>query len=226
MVDNIGWAGPPEAAESDLNDAVFVAQQIMAHARQATIVKVLAVHPGTWSTQNNGTPTTIDVQPMIDQVNSEGTRQAHGTIYGIICSRHHSGGNAIRNDPVVGDVGFMTVSDRDHSQLYQNNGAQSAPGSNRRFSLSDGIYWGGIFTPQPTNLIDISGGNVAVTSPGNISHTTTGNNTSISSIASGTGDSITHTAAKGSIVDSAPQGSITHTAAVALALNAPVVNIS
>jgi len=194
MGDNIGWAGAPELSESDTNDAAFIVQQVLAHARQATIVKVLKVYPGTWSSQDNGTPDTIDVQPMIDQVNSQGTRQEHGTIYGVLCSRHHAGGNVVRNTPVVGDVGFMTVGDRDHSQLVENKGAQSAPGSNRRYSLSDGVYWGGIFTPKPNNTIDVSGGNVVVTTEGNVTATTSGDGKNISATTTGANSSINHLA--------------------------------
>ena len=62
-------------------------------------------------------------------------------------SRNQGGLNAIINDSVVGDIGFMSIADRDISAIKANDGAQSNPGSKRRHNLADGVYQRGMFNP-------------------------------------------------------------------------------
>ena len=174
MSDDAAYGFAGEAQGEDLNNIQFLVDMEMARISTMKLVKVVAVYPGTYDSQTNGTPTTVDVKPMVDSVDSQGNRTAHGTIYGIISARHHAGGNAVMSDPQVGDVGIHMAMDRDISSLFANNGAQSAPGSSRRFDLADGVYHGGVWTPKPTNFVDLRGGNVKVTTQGNITHTAQG----------------------------------------------------
>ncbi len=59
-----------------------------------------------------GAPPTVDVQPLTNQTDGQGNQTPHGIIYNIPATRTQGGGNAVINDPVVGDVGFMSVADR------------------------------------------------------------------------------------------------------------------
>ncbi len=163
-----GFAGPVDA--DALNSDQFRTKHQLARLRTGVVVKVVAVYPG------NGadTPTTLDVQPMVDQVDPGGNRTPHGTIYGIVQHRIHGGGNAILIDAEVGDVGFMVCADRDISEVLKSNGQQSAPGSMRRHDMSDAVYHGGLWTAAPTNVVDLRGGNISIASPGNIAHTAGG----------------------------------------------------
>ena len=163
-----GYFGPPQGEE--LNNSQFMIDQATARVNVMHPVKVIAVYPG----NNANVPTTVDVQPMIDQVDPQGNRTPHGTIYGVPAARMHAGGNALLLDPVIGDVGMMHVADRDASSLFANGGAQSPPGSSRRHDMADGFYHGGLYTAKPTNFVDLRGGNMALTTQGNITHTAQG----------------------------------------------------
>ena len=214
-----GFAGPPEG--DDLSNLLFLAKHQMARLRTVQVAKVLAVYPGSSSQQNSGRylPTTVDVQIMVDQVDANGQRMAHSTIYGLVVGRWHGGGNAILHDPVVGDVGVIHTSDRDISSVVANEGEQSAPGSGRRHDLSDAVYMGGLWTAAPINFIDLRNGNISITTPGTLAHKSQQDTTTRS-----VEGSITHTAKK-DIIDKADE-ILTHQAGRVLNLNAPILNIS
>ncbi|HEY0120662.1 MAG TPA: Gp138 family membrane-puncturing spike protein [Rhizobium sp.] len=127
---------------SDYNARDFHIRQVLGQVRTATPVKIIAVHGG-----GVGAAPTVDVQPLINQIDGQGNKTDHGVIYGIPCTRNQGGGNAIINDPSVGDVGHIVVSDRDTSALKSNQGAQSNPGSFRTHDLADGVYHGAMLNP-------------------------------------------------------------------------------
>ncbi|HEX2753713.1 MAG TPA: Gp138 family membrane-puncturing spike protein [Alphaproteobacteria bacterium] len=127
---------------SESNALHFAIQQALGDVRTNVPVKIIAVHGG-----GVGAPPTVDVQPLINQIDGLGNKTDHGIIYGIPSARSQGGGNAIINDPKVGDIGMMHVSDRDMSSLKGNKGAQSNPGSFRSHDLADGVYHGPILNP-------------------------------------------------------------------------------
>lgn len=131
---HFGQMGLPDAT-SEGNVEAFLIRQALGQVRTMVPVKIVAVHGG-----GVGPAPTVDVMPLVNQMDGLGQRQPHGIIYGIPVSRNQGGGSAIINDPVVGDVGFISVADRDISALKSNEGAQSNPGSYRTHDLSDGIY--------------------------------------------------------------------------------------
>ena len=100
----------------------FVIKQFLAHSRTNVPVKVIAVHGG-----GVGPPPTVDVQPLIQQMNGIGKTLSHGTIYGIPVRRNQGAKNAVINDPQIGDVGIMRVCDRDIQKFKRNAGAESDP---------------------------------------------------------------------------------------------------
>jgi len=120
----------------------FLVQQALSHVRTSVPVKIIAVHGG-----GVGAAPTVDVQVMIKQMDGTGTASSHGTVFGIPVARNQGGGSAIINDPVVGDIGHLVVSDRDISALKANNGAESNAGSFRRHDLADGVYHAAMSNP-------------------------------------------------------------------------------
>lgn len=110
-------------------------------ARIAIPVEVVAVHGG-----GVGAPPTVDVLPLVQQIDGKGNRVPHTTVFGIPCARNQGGGNAIVNDPVKGDLGLLVVCDRDISSVKASAKA-SVPGSRRRNSVADGIYVAAIINP-------------------------------------------------------------------------------
>jgi hypothetical protein len=120
---------------------------------------------------------------MVKQMDGSGNASSHGVIYGIPVARNQGGGNAIINDPKVGDIGHMVVSDRDISSVQSNNGGESNPGSFRRHDLADGVYHSAmlnpanpsqymVFTATGVTIVD-QNGNSIVMGPGSITINTT-----------------------------------------------------
>lgn len=138
----------PYDTYSDFNVISFMTRQMLAQLSTMKLVQITAVH-------TNGTfaaPGTVDVMPLVNQIDGQGNSTPHGVVYGIPWFRYQAGTTAIICDPVVGDVGYVVVSDRDISSV-KSTGKQANPGSRRTFDLSDGVYVGGLFGKAPTNYI-------------------------------------------------------------------------
>ena len=135
---------------STFNQHAFTIDQALTRIRTSVVVKIVAVHGG-----GVGPAPTVDVQPLVKQVDGQGgSATSHGTIYGIPCTRSQAGDSVIINDPVVGDIGTMVIHDRDISSLKANNGQESTPGSYRRHDPADGVYHGPILNQtKPTQYI-------------------------------------------------------------------------
>ncbi len=161
---------------STYNAHDFHIRQVIGEVRNAIPVKIIAVHGG-----GVGAAPTVDVQPLVNQIDGQGNQTPHGIIYDLPCTRNQGGGNAIINDPSVGDVGHIIVSDRDISALKSNAGEQSNPGSFRTHDLADGVYHGAMLNPanpdqyvqftetgmkladKNGNVIEMKAGSIAIT---------------------------------------------------------------
>lgn len=157
MSDAFGQQGTPDDT-SDHNVIQFLIRQALGRARTAIPAKVITVHGG-----GVGAPPTVDVQVLVNAIDGIGQQSAHDTMFAIPVFRLQGGPNAIIIDPVAGDIGYLVVSDRDISAFKANSGAQSNPGSYRRNSLSDAIYFGGIVNPaDPTQFVQFTDTGVKV----------------------------------------------------------------
>ena len=155
----------------------FIVRQAIAEIRTAVPVKVTAVHGG-----GVGAPPTVDIRPLVKQMDGAGNTSSHGQIFGSNVARNQGGTSAIINDPVVGDIGLLIVPDRDISSVAANAG-EANPGSFRRHDLADGIYHHAIINPTPpTQYTHYKGegvdrvdnqGNTISTGAGGIAHLTT-----------------------------------------------------
>lgn len=157
-----GQQGLPDAT-SDLNLMYFIARQVLGQTRTAMPVKIIAVHGG-----GVDRPPTVDVQPMIKQVDGQGNATEHGVIFGIATTRSQGGAGGIINDPRVGDTGIMSIADRDISSFKANNGEQSTPGSKRTFDPSDGIYHGSMLQTAPVHYIHFVDDGINISTPGTV----------------------------------------------------------
>lgn len=161
---------------SDYNALCFVIQQMLANVRTVVPCRVLAVTAGGLDDTS-----TVDVQPLVNQMDGLGNATPHGTVLSLPVMRWQGGSNAVILDPAVGDIGLALVCDRDISAVVANKD-QAVPGSFRRFSLSDGIYLGGILNGVPTQYVQFTdtgiiladkNSNKIETKPGSIAMTTT-----------------------------------------------------
>lgn len=162
----------PNDFGSDFNVTCFIVRQMMAQMDTMKLVQVKAVTGGGGAIAAAGT---VDVLPLVNQIDGNNNATPHGTVYGIPWWRLQGGDSAVICDPVVGDIGYVSVADRDISSVKTNK-AQANPGSNRKFNISDGIYVGGTLNDVPVQylllnadgvkLVDRAGNSVVMASGG------------------------------------------------------------
>lgn len=143
-------------------------RQIVDGKAFAGLVKVIAVHGG-----GPGGAPTVDVQPLVNQVNGQAQQTPHGIVFGLPCFRLHAGAAAIIVDPVVGDIGQAVTCDRDISTVKATK-AQSGPGSFRSNSWADGCYFGGFLGGGATHYVQITQAGVNIVTSGTVSITGAG----------------------------------------------------
>lgn len=145
---------------SEYNTLDFVIARATEKMQTVSIVQVKAVNTGAL---------TVDVQVLANIVTGSNQSIPHAVISGRPYFRNQGGGNAIILDPVVGDIGVMVFASRDSSAVIAAKGLAN-PGSQRKFSWSDGIYFGGILNSAPTQYMQFlaAGGGVTIHSPGDI----------------------------------------------------------
>ena len=153
----------PHVGGHDFNQQKFFTNQFMGRVCTAKLVKVM----GCTSSGDVAEAGTVDVQPLVNQVDGGGTSQQHGTIYKLTYNRIQGGKNAVIIDPVAGDIGWMIVADRDTSAAIAAKG-QANPGSARRFSPSDGHYVGFCLNSTPDNYVAFKGNDVTVFAKGDV----------------------------------------------------------
>lgn len=160
-----GQIGPDDGS-TDLNSIVAVARRLIERLDTTKLVSVVAVTAGSGSPPAAGT---VDVQLLVNQVDGNFFGVNHGIVHGLRYFRLQAGPWALIADPVVGDVGFVIVPDRD-SSLVTGSGAMVNPGSRRRYNIADGIYVGGILNavPAATIWLKSDGTWVLTDKPGNV----------------------------------------------------------
>ena len=152
MAANSAFANRASAANT-AGQWAFAFRAAMAKVRTTLPVQVVAVHGG-----GLGPVGRIDVQPLVQQVDSAGNVMALPVLYGLPYLRWQGGASAVILDPAVGDIGLVCFADRDVSAVVA-AGKQSPPGSNRRFSLADGFYVGATLNAQPTQYVQFDNTN-------------------------------------------------------------------
>jgi hypothetical protein len=165
----VGNSAYGQATPDDFSDeftaTAFIVRQIMAEMHTMKPVKVMAVNGGGIAPAG-----TVDVQPLISQIDGQGFGTPHGIVHGLPWSRVQGGTNAIICDPMVGDIGYVVASDRDMSTVI-NTKAAALPNTRRQFDIQDGIYCGGclnvapnqflIFTATGVRLVDNNGNSLS-----------------------------------------------------------------
>jgi hypothetical protein len=165
MADEFGYQGAqdPQSDKGEFNAISFLIAQMIARLNVATVVKIVAVDdPGGAAAAG-----TVDVQPMVNQLDGSLTMLAHGTIYALPYMRLQGGSNAFVVVPQVGDLGIALFADRDISSVKTAKD-QANPGSLRRFDMADGMYLGGMLNGAPSRFVRIDDSGVTITGVENV----------------------------------------------------------
>lgn len=150
----------PNTNTSEFNKLSYVFNQLMRDVHTTTLCMVVAV------TNSGGVEPVgfVDVQPLVNMTDYRGNAIPHTTVFHLPYFRLQGGSNAIIIDPQVGDIGICLIAERDISKV-KNTKDVANPGSNRRYSISDGLYVGGVLNGAPTQYIQFSSGSITVHSP-------------------------------------------------------------
>ena len=129
----------------------FVVRSIMAQQATTTLVIVRAVEDGS-----------VDVQPMVAQVDGAGNAVDHGVIHGLPVWRLQGGNSAVIVEPAVGDIGLAVFASTDISNVKRAK-EPTTPGSFRRFDWSDGIYLGGLLNAPASQFVRMDAAGITIT---------------------------------------------------------------
>lgn len=152
-----GFAGLGDVA-GEWNRMDFMIRAVLNKIATTTLVLVKAVN-------ETADGFTVDVQPMVSQVDGGGNAVPHGVIHGMPVWRVQGGTSALIVAPAVGDIGVALFASTDISGVKRAK-APTTPGSARRFDWADGIYLGGVLNPVPTQFIRMDGDGVTITAVG------------------------------------------------------------
>ena len=142
------------------NNVQFAIVQAIRKIQTFTIVKVMAC-----SNDGGLSPVgTVDILPLVDQVDAAGNSVPHITIEGIPYCRVQGGRNAIIIDPEPGDCGVVGFASRDISKVLASK-TQSPPGSWRTHNFADGVYLFSVLGRIPTQFVQFNADGITVTSP-------------------------------------------------------------
>jgi len=158
MSDEQAYLGAQDASSdsTDTNTMDFIVEQKLAQISTAKLVKIVR---GPYDKDGNdiapGSVVSIgyvDVLPLVNQIDGRGNPTPHGTVHRLSYHRNQGGLDAIINDPVVGDIGKLVISDRDTSSVRATD-KQANPGSRRKFDLADGTFVGTTQAKAPDQYV-------------------------------------------------------------------------
>jgi hypothetical protein len=157
-----GYTGylDPQTLGDDFLATSFLVTQIINKLATTALVKVSAV-----TNAGGVSPVgTLDVIPMVHQVDGEGNPTEHAVIHNVPYFRLQGGTDAIILDPKVGDIGIALFCSRDISAVKRTKSPQ-LPASARKFAWSDALYIGGVLNGSPTQFVQFESGGITVKSP-------------------------------------------------------------
>ena len=132
----------------------FIISQLISKVSTCTLVQVKA----TTRTGLLDPVGFVDVQPLVHLINGLDEIKVNSILSGLPVFRLQAGSNAVIIDPEPGDIGIVVFASRDISSVIKNSTvdrtkAASAPGSYRRYSISDGLYIGGVLNNTPGQYV-------------------------------------------------------------------------
>lgn len=144
------------------DDYNFIISSLINRIQTVTLVQVKAVKAAGLNPVG-----TVDVQPMVAQLDGQGGIHHHEIIFNIPYFRLQGGKNAVIIDPQVGDIGMCGFCSRDISSV-KNTKKPSSPQSRRKFDYADGLFFGGFLNGTPNQYIFFKDSGIDIVSPSEI----------------------------------------------------------
>lgn len=137
----------------NFNLLMYLAKSVLREVNTVEVVRVEEVNQGS---------NTITVIPIVKNANTNGNPIPESPIYNVKYIQWQYGANSIKVKPEVGDIGIIVVCKKDISSIES-----GIVGSFREFSVSDGIYIGGLFgfNKEPTQFIEFTENGIIITTP-------------------------------------------------------------
>lgn len=148
---------PTSAQMNDAESMAYAFDMLMSGYFFIEIVKVLEI-------RGEAPSLVVDVLPLVARKDKTGAMVAASTIYDVPVWRLQRGTSAIVMNPVPGDIGMISICDRD-TTLVKANLKESAAGSNRRHNKSDAVYLGGLLNGEPNQVIEFADGAINIRTP-------------------------------------------------------------
>ena len=145
MSETVKGQKKPNTAASGYNSLQFMAQQAIRNQVHTAIPVLVQAVDGLF----------VDVLPLVSNVDGFGETVEPTTIFHLPVFRYHAGVAAFIVDPVVGDIGLAVFAQADSSNVQEGTSTPQQPGSFRRFSQSDGFYFGGFHKSAPSVFIEV-----------------------------------------------------------------------
>lgn len=161
----------PWSTQGEYNNHYFVIQAALSKMQTATLVRVVSC------TNAGGVSPigTVNVQPLVNQVDGNGNPEPHITVFGLPYLRIQGGANACIIDPVAGDIGVAVFASRDISNVKSTQ-AQANPGSGRQYDYADGVYLSTVLSAAaPTQYLQFDSNGITILTPNAVDITATGN---------------------------------------------------
>lgn len=153
-MNGVGQSNPFSDA-SDYNMLSFIIARALDEVQTVSLVRVTAVDTAAQ---------TVDVTVLVNLVTGANIQVPHAVISARPYFRLQGGTNAIIIDPAADDIGVMVFGSRDLSAVIAAKGTAN-PGSQRRFSWSDGIYFGTVLSATALQYVKIDATGVTIVSP-------------------------------------------------------------
>ena len=129
----------------------LIRNTILGLVNTAIPVIVTAVDAG-----GSGAPTGyVTVKPLVCQVDGFGETLDPAELFRVPYARVQGGIAALVIDPVPGDIGLAVFAKSDCSGVAQMQSKPVQPGSFRKFSMSDGFYFGGFLNRAPSVYVEV-----------------------------------------------------------------------
>lgn len=154
----------PFEAQFDPDRAqIFIISNLLRGVHTCDLVTVLAVQPV------SGKVGFVTVQPLVQEVSTNGVVLAQTPIYNVPYLRYQGGSSAVILDPAVGDIGLAIFAEHDVTSVKQTQ-AQGPAATQRTHSTADALYIGGVLNPDPTQYVQFQpgGAGIDIVSPGEV----------------------------------------------------------